>query len=982
MLLFFFLLLHSFNHIYYYIIVIQRFFASANNISGFSVVKTKKVDLVQSLFYFLWLPFSAILYKTCHRSLEMAIGACFGVPPFFSRRKHSTIFEDEDMKETKRSPIIEKKKTPPIAVSKSFKSKGSTVRNSCRVAGNFIIMTELRNKILTLRDLLDLSPCIGSASVNELLILTLKDLQQLYPTINPSISLSKIDEAPMHQALQFFFDTLISIGEMWTGNDEWMAKCKEDSFNKLDNLEHYGVLLLDDMIKLASERMFDMMDADADEDEDEDDQIRYERPSFNTFGRVLSESYSSAKSSLSSTPVTPTSVLPELMSKKNTKASYSPPRLLPLRVQAVGKLNPIDIKRLSFHMFPHVAAQDSNFVVQLTSTVNERKSDVEAKKDSEVKAKDDKEFGQECEMTDLPDILLTSMDDESENKGTCHNGAKSNHPVSGHVTLDVLLPPPSLPESQAEQGAEPQSPLTLSLNVIDSQKPTSTLQISLLTPDKDISTPSTFAPAASQPPPPPPPVPNSSGNAEGSQHAPLLAQPSGAPLPPPPPLPPMTSSNVATPQPPVKAISAPPPPPPPPMTRKEITSPPPPPPPPMTSVQRVAPPPPPPPLMTSANVVAPPPPPPPPMTSGNVISVPPPPPPPMGSKVTAPPPPPPMGSKSIAPAPPPPPMTSNGRMPAPPPPMPMGKGAAPPPPPGFAGARNLGPRKAATKLKRSSQMGNLYRLLKGKVEGSSLDGKSKGRKGKVGGSAPAGGKQGMADALAEMTKRSAYHQQIEEDVRVHAKTIKEMKTAITSFQTSDMSELIKFHKTVESHLEKLTDESQVLARFEEFPTKKLEALRMAAALHTKLDTIAKTLQNWPVAPPVGQLLDKAENYFNKIKGEMDTLERTKDDESKKFKSHKIHFDFGILVHIKELMVDVSSNCMELTLKERREAKQKENEGAGPKNDGTKKGSAKHLWKAFQFAFRVYTFAGGQDDRADMLTRELASEIETDPNPEA
>ncbi|KAK4361082.1 hypothetical protein RND71_020034 [Anisodus tanguticus] len=136
-------------------------------------------------------------------------------------------------------------------------------------------MTELRNKILTLRDLLDLSPCIGSASVNELLLFTLKDLQQLYPTINPSISLSKIDEAPMHQALQFFFDTLISIGEMWT-----------------------GVLLLDYMIKLASERMFDMMDEDDDEDGDEDDQIRYERPSFSTFGRVLSESYSSAKSSL------------------------------------------------------------------------------------------------------------------------------------------------------------------------------------------------------------------------------------------------------------------------------------------------------------------------------------------------------------------------------------------------------------------------------------------------------------------------------------------------------------------------------------------------------------------------------------------------------------------------------------------------------------------------------------------------------------
>ncbi|EEF43226.1 hypothetical protein RCOM_0935000 [Ricinus communis] len=69
------------------------------------------------------------------------------------------------------------------------------------------------------------------------------------------------------------------------------------------------------------------------------------------------------------------------------------------------------------------------------------------------------------------------------------------------------------------------------------------------------------------------------------------------------------------------------------------------------------------------------------------------------------------------------------------------------------------------------------------------------------------------------------------------------------------------------------------------------------------------------------------------------------------------------------MVDVSSNCMELALKESREAKAAE----------SKKVNAKMLWRAFQFAFRVYTFAGGHDDRADKLTRELAHEIETDPH---
>lgn len=60
--------------------------------------------------------------------------------------------------------------------------------------------------------------------------------------------------------------------------------------------------------------------------------------------------------------------------------------------------------------------------------------------------------------------------------------------------------------------------------------------------------------------------------------------------------------------------------------------------------------------------------------------------------------------------------------------------------------------------------------------------------------------------------------------------------------------------------------------------------------------------------------------------------------------------------------------------ESREAKTKENRRGGSKN-----GSRELLWKAFQFAFRVYSFAGGQDDRADKLTRELAQEIQTDPN---
>ncbi|KAF7840247.1 uncharacterized protein G2W53_002545 [Senna tora] len=380
----------------------------------------------------------------------------------------------------------------------------------------------------------------------------------------------------------------------------------------------------------------------------------------------------------------------------------------------------------------------------------------------------------------------------------------------------------------------------------------------------------------------------------------------------------------------------------------------------------------PPPSVSQSNqvqVVVPPPPPPPSASQSNQVQV-----------VVPPPPPPPSVSQSnqVQAPPPPTPATRHQRSnSAPPPPgAAKGNGVGPPPPPPLGAGKSLRP-KSTTKLKRSTHLGSLYRNLKGKVEGNSLNGKSSGgRKGGVGGGGgSSGGKQGMADALAEMTKRSSYFLQIEEDVQKYTNQITVLSRSITTFKSNEMTDLVKFHREVESVLENLTDESQVLSRFEGFPTKKLEAIRTAAALFNKLNSILTELQNWNVVPPLAQLLDKVERYFNKIKTDLDALERTKDEESKKFKSHNIEFDFHMLIRIKEAMVDVSSNCMELALKERREA--------GTTKDSTSSASSskvctKMLWKAFQFAFRVYTFAGGHDERADRLTRELAQEIENDP----
>ncbi|KAF8029888.1 hypothetical protein BT93_E2338 [Corymbia citriodora subsp. variegata] len=312
---------------------------------------------------------------------------------------------------------------------------------------------------------------------------------------------------------------------------------------------------------------------------------------------------------------------------------------------------------------------------------------------------------------------------------------------------------------------------------------------------------------------------------------------------------------------------------------------------------------------------------------------------------------------------------------APLPPLPPIKGAAPLPPPPQTATTSLYTKKATTRLRRSAQMAHLYRFLKVKMEGSSLEGKSDSRR-KHHAQGSSGGKQGMADALAEMTKRSEFFQKIETDVQTHGKMIMDLKAKINSFHAKDMVELLKFHNFIESHLNSLTDETKVLARFEGFPEKKLEALRAAAALYSKLQVIAVHLKNWEIVPPLGRLLDQIENYFSKMKREVDMLEQIKTEESKKFQRYNVEFDFNILVRIKESMVDVSSRCMELVLKERREEKEKEKMVTTVRLGRQKDDNSKMLWRAFQLAFRVYLFAGGHDNHADKLSKELAHEIET------
>ncbi|XP_043721126.1 uncharacterized protein At4g04980 [Telopea speciosissima] len=871
--------------------------------------------------------------------------------------------------------------------------------------------------------------------------MTAEELHRLYPEVVPSILIPEMNELSVHQGLAHFYNALKSVGDSWVKNHKCLAsfECKES--DEMENIysEEFGERVLEKlayMIKMAME-LFDVMDQDEEKNSDKSTWA-------SKFGEILNGSYSSNDGSFCDSPITPNSVLPELSNNcaKNGEFAdfpYSPILTRSLRT-SVGKLKPIDLKRLSFHLFPHVSSDGSKTTNKRSKTSEESEPEnQEVKSNSMAKPHPatKEEGGEGIIAYETQQITVLSSNQISSNYGGSANSftapkmggnpvpppsvAASESPVQSPQSKPSMLlpnisevPPPAQPSAAKSKPnvspasvAPPRQTQFALLPNVSTQSPPPPPPKFLLNVSTAAATPqppTLLKDVAVQPPPQSPALPQNVAVPPKPQ--PLILARNAPPPPklptdvavkPPPQSPALPQNVVVAPQPQPLRLGKNAPPPPPPLPQKVAIPPqpqpqpqplkfaqnaPPPtsqsprqnlsvsPPPPLP--QNVAVPPQPQPLILAQN--APPPPPPPlptpqSLTLSQNLSVPPPPPP----LATLPP----NATKTSAPAPPPPTRPSKGSVPSPPPPLPLKNGAAPPPPPPNVGTKALGSKKANPKLKRSSFMGNLYRALKGKVEGSSTDGKSShGRKAQIGGCA--GGKKSMADALAEMTKRSAYFQQIEEDVKKHAATIMELKKAINSFETKDMAELLKFHQYVEHHLEDLTDETQVLARFEDFPTKKLETLRMAATLYSRLHVIVTTLESWKIVHPLSQLLDRVECYFNKIKVEVDALERKKDEESKKCKSCNIHFDFDILLRIKELIVDVSSGCMELALKERREAKAIITGENGSKTDARLKACVKTLWRAFQLAFRVYTFAGGQDDRADRLSRELAHEIEIDP----
>ncbi|CAN1327109.1 Uncharacterized protein At4g04980 [Linum perenne] len=924
---------------------------------------------------------SSVSFSARWPGKAMPTGIFCGLRPF---RTGSKLFRSESTKSAK-------KKNHQVAGGPK-QHIGWVRGGSSSMRSLFVLMMDLRKKIILFRNVFELPPRDRSASMNHLVMETMTDLHNLYPEIIPMKDLLDIKQGiSIHEVLIYLCGALRFIGDSWVATDhEWMDETtlyKQSNMDELspEQLVELALATLNCLIKILHE------DSEISNEEDHHSKTTVPR------GKMLLKSYSEANTPFRvPSPMTiPTSVLPELSCSSPRAEEFSnlycsSPILKFLSVQSVGKWTRIDIKKLPFHLFTHGSTHGhhKNNANGAKTAETEAKSkvycsegdqpddelvwDMEGSRSSDVQIDTDDGPVWDMEGSRSSDVQIDTgnWDDRACDTGdkTRESSTVDTIPTTAHAQELTMLSEEHMSSQLISEASPMKEKDTTAASVAPRpsprQPPPSTTRINMT--------------IGSQPPRPPPPAPvltrtqlesllqslapeppmptpvlksqaattstslqltphitkeneKPSSQSPLSQHIPEAGQ--AAPPPPPPPPPQMTtdrekpsssqSSSLGMPR---TTCAAPPPPP---LLRESSNG---------SASSRTQPP--------SQPI------------DGSTL----PPPPPQPSSQSMP--------RTKCAAPPPPPLlkeSSNGSASSrtQPPSQPKDGSTLPPPPPGAA--KLLRPRKSNTKLKRSSNMGNLYRVLKGRVEGGTQIRSQNGRGSPN--SNNAGGKLGMADALAEITRRSAYFRQIEEDAQTYAEEITRLKRELSSFKTKDMTELVSFYNYVESVLENLTDESQVLARFEGFPQKKLEAIRSAAALFCKLKRTVTDLQAWKIESPLQRLLDKMERYFSKINGEVDAFERIKDEECKKFKSYNIEFDLQILVQIKEAVVDLSSNCMELAIKERKDF---ENNGAQPS-----KTCCKTMWRTFQFAFRVYTFAGGHDDRADRLTRELGQQIEED-----
>lgn len=233
---------------------------------------------------------------------------------------------------------------------------------------------------------------------------------------------------------------------------------------------------------------------------DEDDRVTdYYSSSTTSFGKILSGSCSENNSSCCSSPVTPTSVLPQLTCVDSSSVeeianfSYTPPLPLSLRVQAVKKLNPIDLKYLKLHFSRERVLFGGTTLDNSTDSDEEKKRETVATIGSFERSKGILEE-EGIDSSTEKDIRVLQNPNASEKI------LDEKH--STDTTKMLLLPPPPPPSPSLPNNAvppPPPPPMPSGPKILPNGAPVAP------PPQPPPNKPGTILTTA--PPPPPPPIP-------------------------------------------------------------------------------------------------------------------------------------------------------------------------------------------------------------------------------------------------------------------------------------------------------------------------------------------------------------------------------------------------------------------------------------------------------------------------------------------
>jgi len=151
------------------------------------------------------------------------------------------------------------------------------------------------------------------------------------------------------------------------------------------------------------------------------------------------------------------------------------------------------------------------------------------------------------------------------------------------------------------------------------------------------------------------------------------------------------------------------------------------------------------------------------------------------------------------------------------------------------------------------------------------------------------------EMLDELRGKSSYHAQLKMEVEKYGPMLLQLGEEIESYKPKTMEKLVKFLPKVESALDALTNERDVLKNVPSWPEKRMDVLREAVSLYTEITSIHTLLKDWEVdIIPDDTFYTKSLEVYSRTTRRLDQIKNEYDRNLQKFEAQQLPWDKHIL----------------------------------------------------------------------------------------